>query len=298
MQDLLETYLPIIQRNDPHIKKDEIKLLPGGNAHIVFLVKNNVFRFPKTKGIEARQHIENEFVKSINTPITLPKLCGYTDELTGTNFQKYTYIPGEPFTKYVATKLTEAELKTIAKSFGQFLANLHLFSTNKLQGLNTNSPTNSEEYARYYITIFDEDKKRIGNLLTNDEWKWVEKNIANYYELTIQHPFQLNLIHGDILPKHILIDEETHRLNGVIDFNLRIGDPANDFRYFDRYGEIFLKTVYDNYLPVDTFFDNRRKFHSGDLLVAYLYLATDTKNEIMKVEYLHELKEYIATHPF
>jgi aminoglycoside 2''-phosphotransferase len=57
------------------------------------------------------------------------------------------------------------------------------------------------------------------------------------------------LLHCDIAPGHLLCDESTGRLTGVIDFgDIALGDPARDFIYiYEDYGPAILADVLSHY---------------------------------------------------
>ena len=46
------------------------------------------------------------------------------------------------------------------------------------------------------------------------------------------------IVHGDLVPEHVLLNEPAERLAGIIDFgDVALGDPAQDFSGFWSYGE-------------------------------------------------------------
>lgn len=293
----LQTYLPIIQTHFPKVTKDDVEILAGGYAHTVFKIHDQVFRFPKTKESEQRQYIESAFSKRFSklSPIPIPVIEPHRDSVSGILYQTYEFIPGVPFTKEYAATLGKSELLSLAELFSAFLAKLHAVSQEEVSG--ALQPQTAEEYARYFVEIIEEDKKVIGSHLKPQEWEWAGKNIEKYYTLSCSRPFALKVTHADLYPKHILIDEKRHRLTGIIDFSLKVADPAGDFSYFDRYGDLFLKTVYEHYPGQDDDFDERRAFHARDFLVARLYLAVRDKNMALQNIYLKELHDYSLTHP-
>lgn len=296
--EALNKYLPLIQNHySDTVKMDDVEYLEGGSAHRVFKIYDQVFRFPKTKEIEFNQQAESIFSKRFSkiTPIDVPVIQVHRDTLTGLTYQTYDFISGVPFTIEYAASLSEKELLAIAGLLGEFLKQLHDVSSAEVNI--ANQVNTSEEYVRYFLDIISEDKKLINSLLTADEWRWIDQNINAYCGLANAHPFGLKITHSDLLPKHILIDDSTHRLKGIIDFSLKFADPAVDFRYFDRYGDQFIKKVYEKYSMQDYYFDERRKFHARDFLVGYLYLSVRDKEEGKQREYLRQLQVYIAKHP-
>ena len=146
--------------------------------------------------------------------------------------------------------------------------------------------------AKALYTVVEVDRT-VGHFRAVEENYWMEDQVRDYISVTKDKLYEVKVTHHDLLAEHILVDEKTHSLNGVIDFSLRIADPARDFEFLDRYGDVFLKTVYKNYLPVDNFFDMRRKFYAGHIPVVNLYESIERKDKKMIKIYLVELKQYI-----
>jgi len=47
-----------------------------------------------------------------------------------------------------------------------------------------------------------------------------------------------------MMPEHIIVEPETHKLNDIIDFgDMIIADPAYDFTFLRKYGQKFLETA-------------------------------------------------------
>jgi aminoglycoside phosphotransferase (APT) family kinase protein len=80
-------------------------------------------------------------------------------------------------------------------------------------------------------------------------------------------------LHGDFMPDNIIVDPETGRLVGIIDWgNAAIGDPALDFIWFVLWrGWDFARSVLDAYeLPVDDGMVERVGFHARIRAVEWL----------------------------
>jgi aminoglycoside phosphotransferase (APT) family kinase protein len=257
--------------------------------------KNQAFRFPRTKNHGKKDRIENVFlsVYAPTSPISVQEMVGHVDLKTGMEYQMYNFIPGVQLTKKIAKTLSEQELVKIAVDMGKFLVTLHSFPITQARSMHMDEldPT---LYWKYFEDLYIDIKTVIFPLLSKEEQQWAEKLVNNYIYATKDNPYEVKVTHHDLLAEHILIDESTHALNGVIDFSLRIADPARDFEYFDRYGSLFLDTIYSHYLSRDKYFDRRRKFYAGHVPVINLYESIVRKDTKMTEKYLAELKEYIA----
>ncbi len=295
--DVIEKYLPILVKHYPDITSDKIKLFDDGYDHYVLLVDNlHAFRFPRTEALGESDRVENALLIKFAqiSPVAIQQITGHFDNESGINYQTYEFIPGIRLSRKMASSLTEQELVNIAIDMGNFLSSLHSFSKEDALKMGIESLVSPQDYGEYFKEFLEKDRESFFSLLSVQEQKWIEQSVKDFYILTKDHPFEMRVTHSDMLPEHIIIDPVTHKMNGIIDFSLRIADPANDFKFFDRYGEIFLKTVYKNYLEVDEYFDKRRKFYAGDLPVTNLYESIE-RNDSSNIDLLlKQLKEYIA----
>lgn len=295
----MEKYFPIIKKYFPECKKNKIKFFNDGCDHYVFVLNDkHVFRFPRTKALGKKDYVENKFLKifALDSSILVPQMIGHFDEKTSIKYQTYEFIKGMHLSKELAATLAEQELIIIATEMGRFLTKLHSFSLSQARdmGMDELDPI---KYGDYFKEFLKKDKEIIFPLLSTDEQVWIEKLIKDFTDLTRDKPFEVKVTHFDMLPEHIIIDTETHKLNGIIDFSLRIADPARDFTFFDRYGDIFLQTVYEKYdLSKDEYFDRRRKFYAGNLSVVNFYQSLERKDDKMIKIHLAQLKEYIKDH--
>lgn len=296
---VIEKYFPIVKKYFPNCKKEKIELLDDGYDHFVLLVDNlHAFRFPRTEIHGKKDHVENKFLKrfAINSPVCIPLMSGQIDQNTGIKYQIYEFIQGIKLSKELVLTLTEQELITLAIDMGRFLTQLHSFSLSEARAMDMDE-LDPVTYGDYFKDFLEKDREAIFSLLSIDEQEWIEELIKYFSDLTKNYPFKVKVTHSNLLPEHIIIDADIHKLNGIIDFSLRIADPAKDFTFFDRYGDVFLQTVYKNYnLSVDKYFDKRRKFYAANLPVVNLYQSLERNDEKMIKAHFTELKEYIKTH--
>lgn len=296
---VIDKYLSIIKSYYPDISPDSITVFQDGYDHDVLLInKRQVFRFPRTKDHGKKDRIENAFLSVFapTSPISVQEMVGHVDLKTGMEYQMYNFIPGVQLTGKIAKTLSEQELVKIAIDMGRFLATLHSFPITQARLMHMDE-LDPKLYWKYFKDLYIDIKTTIFPLLSKEEQQWTERLVKKYICATKDNPYEVKVTHHDLLAEHIIIDEKTHRLNGVIDFSLRIADPARDFEYFDRYGAMFLKTVYENYLPTDTFYNQRRKFFAGHVPVINLYESIQKKDKQMIEAHLIELKEYISQTP-
>lgn len=292
---VIDKYLPIIKGYYPKISPETVKLFDDGYDHYVLLVDNLAFRFPRSKNHGKKDRAENIFLKEFakTSPVPVQEMENRIDPKTGIGYQTYKFIPGIPLSKELTETFSEEELTSIATDMGKFLTKLHSFPLTEARAMKLDE-LDPKTYWQHFENLLEKIKDLIFPLISKTEREWIEKLFLDYVDLTKDNPFKVTVTHSDLLEEHIIVDEKTHKLNGIIDFSLRIADPANDFKYFDRYGATFLKTVYDNYPQVDDQFDKRRRFYAGYVAVINLYEAIERKDIKMIEKYLAELKGYIT----
>lgn len=296
-KDILNKYFPILKSHYPDCKEEEITIFDDGHDHYVLVVNNvHAFRFPRTDAHGKQDHVINAFSQKFApvSPVPIQKMTGHVDSETGIKYQTYAFIPGVHLSREMASTLSEKELEGIAKDLGGFLSTLHSFPVDEARQMDMEALKGAQDYGEYFKHFLEKDRKAFFSLLSIKEQEWIEQSVQDFYDLTRDHPFELTVTHSDMLPEHIIIDSDKHTLGGVIDFSPRIADPAYDFKFFDRYGEAFLKTVYENYPSVGEYFDDRRRFYAGNLPVANLYQSIERNDKSMVALRLKQLKEYIT----
>ncbi len=300
MNDKIEkVYFEIIQNHFPEISSNEVTAYYQGNDYDVFVVKNEVvFRFPKEK--RAIDPKRSKFLKlfSSTSPLTLPLINIMRAQETGIDYEMNDFIPGVSFLPSIAKSFTIKELMTIAEKLGKFLTTLHSFSLDEARKLNIDESDPSTFWQYMEQNLYPKFEKTVFPHIPSEEQVWIKKLFDSYISTIKANPFELRLIHSDMWVFHIIVDPEKHVLSGLIDFGLRIHDPANDFKAFEYYGSDFVQEVYKNYsLPIDKDFDKRRLFYTGHDEVFELGRWLDRGNQDKIEECKVSLAQYINTHP-
>lgn len=296
---LIVRYLPAIKFHYPDIDPKTITVFREGYDHDVLVVgAHDAFRFPRTKKQGVLDTVENIFfpVFAKTSPVTIPNVTGYRDSVTGQTYQRYRFIPGVQLTVELSSNLPSKELEGITVIMGAFLTRLHAFPLVRARAMNMEE-LNPITYWKFFEDQLNKMKTTMFPLLSKNEQRWIENLYDDYIDICKDHPFQTTVTHSDLAWEHIIVDPTIHQLAGVIDFSLRIADPAIDFAFFDRYGPLFLKTVYENYTTVDAYFDQRRIFYAGHIPIINLYESIEKKDIKMTKIHLMQLKKYISQNP-
>jgi len=292
-------HFEIIKKRFPSIDLTDIKSL-AGNDHFVYVVNGEVtFRFPKIpKEINKNR---SEFLKQFSklSPIPIPNIEIIKDEATNTYYEVNKFLPGISFYPSVAGSFTSEELSNIAQELGKFLSSVHSFSIEEARHLKIDemNPKDFWEYMEQNENAYPKFKRVIFPHISETEKKWVEKVFADFIALVKENPFQTKVIHSDMWTYHIIVDLDNHKLSGVIDFGVRIADPARDFKAFEYYGSNFVKDVYKSYsLPIDNNFEKRRLFYTAHDEIFELTRAVESgdKEKIQKQKV--SLSKYVSEH--
>lgn len=301
MSQIPETFLQIMRNSYPSIQGNEIKILDDGWDHHVYVIDGKIaFRFPRTKDHGQKDEIETRFFETFasQSPVQVQNMQLFTDFKTGIRYQMYKFIQGERFTKDLAKTLSSEQLSSIAQSLGKFLTSLHSYPVSEARKLHMDEIVSALDYVDYWEYFLKKDvESNMFDYFSKEEQEWI-RNIFHEYITTVRkQPYQLKVTHFDLLPEHILVDPSKHTLSGIIDFSLRISDPAYDFSYLDRYGEDFLNTVIENYSPQssDLTFAIRRKFYAGRLGFSFLSQAMERDKDKVPV-IIEQIHSYIAQH--
>ncbi len=142
-------------------------------------------------------------------------------------------LPFYAYRKLVGASLKEASfgeetLSTIGRQLGQFLRELHSFPSERAGALGVPmySTDGWRQFYRDFRALCD---RKVSPLLTPSERKRVDDFWADFLDDDNNFRFRPSLVHADLGPDHILLNQESGELSGVIDFgDVRVGDPAID----------------------------------------------------------------------
>ncbi|MFX0076349.1 MAG: phosphotransferase [Candidatus Hermodarchaeota archaeon] len=101
--------------------------------------------------------------------------------------------------------------------------------------------------------------------------KWIANLFNTFLDEKENFNFKYTIIHGDFDISNILVDPESFKVTGIVDFEeARIYDPAADFLFFDQ-GDEFIQEMLSNYKgEIDNNFQKRMKFLYGRACLAYI----------------------------
>ena len=92
------------------------------------------------------------------------------------------------------------------------------------------------------------------------------------------------LVHNDLGPQHLLVEADSGKLVGVIDWtDAALGDPALDFMFLAMWrGWKFVATVLESYPPVDPEFGVRLSFQVRVRSLHWLHASIEEGTDLQK----------------
>jgi aminoglycoside 2''-phosphotransferase len=263
-QNNIFTYKEAIRKNFPQLEINHIELDLSGWDNVVVLVNHEiVFRFPRRPDAARQLEIETRLLPELRKYVTLT--IPYPEFLAH-GLVGYRLIPGEPLTKELFRKVCSPKvIRNLAHQLGEFLSELHSFPPKRAIELGVPHVSDQKLWADFY----EEIQRKVFPLLSPNEREWTEHLFESFLSDERNFSFKPVLLHGDLCSDHILFDQKSKRITGIIDFgDVRIGDSAYDFQPYEfllqnEYGEKFWRELLAHYsLPVDESFFRRLEFYA------------------------------------
>lgn len=243
--------LEIAGRNGLSLRDETLEFNESGlDFQVVFAVDAQenewVLRLPRRGDVMPRTKDEKKALSVVNKHVTAfetPQWSIYTNECIA--YKKLTGVPAGTIDHELKNYVWVLDLNHVPDCFyqtlGKALAALHQvpIENAKNAGLTVHTP---EEARQSMKERMDAVKAKIG--VGETLWaRW-----QSWIQTDDMWPKKTGLIHGDVHPGHILIDENSH-VTGLIDWTeAKVTDTANDFvGLYRTFGEEGLQKMIDAY---------------------------------------------------
>lgn len=244
-------YLERIRALIPDLKLYSISLNTDGLINDVVLVNEAlVFRF--AKGEHGRKVLADELrVMAIARPclsLPIPDPFFVSEDLIA-----YPLLSGLPLRRERVYALSPGDQQTLADQLAEFLFTLHGIRAVDLPS--TLAPVTPQRW----IEMRQRIREKVYPLLLPHQRTWAEQ-LFGFIDDPAKFNYQAGLIHGDLAPYHLLVDENSPRLSGVLDFGTAgLGDPASDFGCLaQNYGERFINRLQYKYPLLEDYMPRMR----------------------------------------
>ena len=262
-------YLERIRQIMPNLDIQASHLNQDGLVNdVVIINKTWIFRF--AKGDYGRQALaaELQIYAAVQGRLPLPIP---TPISTSEDTLVYRMLQGEPLSRRLYFSLSQDERATINRQLGEFLAALHAV-TDQPTGLRlplTMAPVTPEPWLKMRAGI----EEKVYPLLLPHQKAWAVDLLA-FIDDPQSFVYEPKLIHGDLAPYHILYDQETRMISGVIDFGTGgIGDPASDIgSLLQSFGGKFVHSLSPTYPNLQRFLQ-RSRFYAQAIELEWVLLG-------------------------
>jgi aminoglycoside 2''-phosphotransferase len=221
----------------PALGVETVSFLNEGWASWVFEAGDILVRVPKREYVVRSHQKERRLLPALSRqlpwPVPVHEYC-CDDGPNGRPFTGYKRIPGVPL-----SDLDPCSAPGLGGELGAFLRALHDFPGGEAAALGVpyHDPARWREG---YRGFFEDIVRTIFPLLGCESRSLTEELFDTYLGDDANFRFTPSLIHYDLGPEHLLVDPETRRLTGVIDFeDCVVGDTAGDLSWpLHRFAEI------------------------------------------------------------
>lgn len=248
-----------ISRAVPDIPLDAVRVVTEGFDSDALIVDDAwVFRFPRRQDVAAQLAVEQALLPALaaHVPIAIPR---FEIQVPATDdsfpFVGYRLLPGTQLRAAYLAGLAAPRRAAIAAQLGAFLSALHSFPVEQARSLAPSIEVTEREPIEQEAAAVEDE---LFPLLTPAEQRWAQSLYSAASDPAIWRWTPV-VTHNDLSADHILVDQQTQRLSGIIDWgDMALGDPANDFAALVDYDQPFVDAVLQHYsLPVDAAFRTR-----------------------------------------
>ncbi len=232
----------IITNAYPEFRGACVELLDAGWDFQVFEVDGKwLFRFPKRESGIAKLSTEYKLLPGLGMWVSLlvPQYEYFREshESSSRPFAGYRKLPG------IGGDVSKmVDRQGVAHQLGSFLSRLHTYPVDKAREAGVPEKRDLVVHLRDRSR---EQLRKLDGLNVNPSilWRYLENDIPVSFEGAA------SLVHNDLWAEHILLDNRSGRVSGIIDWgDTAIGDPAIDFAcLYTWYGESWLENVLAHY---------------------------------------------------
>ena len=284
----LDEHLAQIVVIRPDLQIDRVDFNQEGMINDVVTINGEyAFRFPKSDWARQTLAQESRLIDDIRDRVTipLPELI-----LHGDSFASYRWLRGSPLTREYLHSLDEELRRSVLRDFGSFLRILHGIPVSELGGVGQSEAARSRDD---WISFYEQVQEVLFPLMFVHQRRSVESLFAPIVSGSLSTQFSPVLIHGDIAPYHILVDPETTKLTGVIDFGVSgLGDPAVDISLLlYNYGASMVDEIGLTY-PLTPELLDRSRFWAGTLELQWALTGLRENDQSLMVAHIGSFRGY------
>lgn len=254
-------HLMRIRQCFPELEFNHIQLDTDGKSSDILIINHErVFRFPRSEAARQSLWREKAALQLVGRYASLP--VPFFDHVED-DFATYRLIPGEILPRNTLLQLPAEVQERILLQLGQFLAGLHAIPAPEMDAAGIGYAPGwrrAEQWLEFYQQV---ERDLFPSMLSHTR-QWVQAHFAPLLNDAAWLEAPLTFINGNLGPYHILYDDQSNQLTGILDFGAAgLGDPAQDaavLLYY--YGESLLKRMAPAYPALPGLLD-RARFMAG-----------------------------------
>lgn len=248
------------------VTEEKIKLLHHGSFN-VYQIDDFIFRIPDKTLFNSKGYNlildevkKLEFLKKyLSVAIPNPVFISENPERPLVGYKK---ISGESL-ENIWPNIPKREKNFIANRIATFLNELHS-SQIQIEYLKhfKGKMLTTNDIKKNFEDLLLKTKKIVFPLISHESRVFYKTIFEEFFEVLTKTKLISCVTHQDFDLSNILIDPDTFKLTGIIDFeDMSIGDPAYDLIFISQ-GEEFFKTLINNYTSAkDRTITSRIKFY-------------------------------------
>lgn len=215
--------------------------LGSGDFCHAFRAGEIVYRVARHANAAAAMHRETCVLAEIGAemPLAVPRLeiDSRTDRHGTITYTWHRMIVGEVLSRDRWEAFASEARERLARQLGEFLAALHRISASRVDDCRLSTVTST--------TLATRIRRHSGSRQPDGNHRHLETLLA----AIPPDPSPPSILHMDIAPGHVLLDDTRGQLTGVIDFgDVALGDRRRDFIYvLEDFGEQMLQGVLRGY---------------------------------------------------
>jgi len=257
----------------PNLEIRDYELHQEGLVNDVLIVNDQwVFRFTHTEWGKELMRMEQRLMRYVAPRVSLsipyPESCS-------DGVLVYQHLIGDDFQREIWMDADDLHQQQLADQLGRFLNELHHAATGELDWEIplTLAPVTRETW----LDIYERFVEKVQPLLLPHQIKWADNLFAFAFDKPDFFDFEPALIHGDLVPYHILYSEEQKALTAVIDFGVAgLGDPATDLgSLINSYGETMVTKLERTYPALPDLLP-RARFYSQAMEIQWVLLGVES----------------------
>lgn len=199
---------------------EDVTPIVGGWSHWTFDVRGRwIFQFPRSDDVAANHRFSDALAEVVEFEVPIQTWSGRWADRPFFGYEK---LSGRPLDTAAFDRSED-----LSRRLASMLSQLHSFDADRARTLLGVEGTR-RDWGRRYENLESESVSRLAGIVSPETMRHLGEGFAGLRATGFE--FTPVPVHGDLGADHILIDDGSDELVGLIDFeDATVGDPAIDF---------------------------------------------------------------------